>query len=328
MARSALVVFLGCGLFAVGAVAVSASAAADGTLSRLRADLRVEPDGSLHVVETQNYDFGTEPVAHVGRVIQLRVRYDEERDQVFQLSGLKASVDGKPVQVARRDHGDVASVTLMFIPPQTGRHTVRFEYDVRGTTRRTPEGLELSWPVVQRLSVPVGTVTARLSVPRVLGAWCFAGTAGSAMPCTATQTGALARPEFVQEGLSIGDQMTVVVVLPSGAGISPDQMLERRWSFGSAFALTPWTIGILAGVVALAGLAVLALWWTRGRDAAAVRGGGSYEPFRPDPAGTVRFEPPDGIRPGQLGTIVDERADVVEHRRDRARPGRTRAPGG
>jgi Predicted membrane protein (DUF2207) len=113
-------------------------------------------------------------------------------------------------------------------------------------------------------------------------------------------------------------------VIPAGAGISPDQMLERRWSFASAFAPTPLAIGLLVGVVALAGLAVLALWWTRGRDAAAGRGDGSYEPFRSDPAASgstgaggghqagVRFEPPDGIRPGQLGTVVDERADVVD----------------
>jgi hypothetical protein len=64
-------------------------------------------------------------------------------------------------------------------------------------------------------------------------------------------------------------------------------------------------------VLALAGSAVLALWWTSGRDTRP-QGRPAYHPIREEPSGDVRFAPPDGLRPGQLGTVVDESADVVD----------------
>jgi hypothetical protein len=49
----------------------------------------------------------------------------------------------------------------------------------------------------------------------------------------------------------------------------------------------------------------------RGRDAAKV---GEGAPERPvlDSADGPQFAAPDGIRPGQVGTVVDETADVVD----------------
>ena len=302
---------------AAGAVApagdVPASAPARVVIDTVRADLRIDRDGSLHVVETQRYHFGSDPVEDVRRSIQTRARFDESYDQVFTVTGVRAALDGRTVRVTRSEAGNQVDLAVAFGRGVTGRHTVRLEYDVDGAVRRTPDGLELSWPLVQGLGVPVASAEASLAAPRVLWAACFAGGIRSTMPCTATQVGEAATPAFVQDGLAPGERMTIVAGMPADAGVEPSQTLDRRWSLARAFSLTPLTVGLLLGLVLLAGLAVLALWWTRGRDtAAAAADGEAYDPLLSGPDGAVRFEPPDGIRPGQLGTVVDERANVVD----------------
>ena len=53
------------------------------------------------------------------------------------------------------------------------------------------------------------------------------------------------------------------------------------------------------------------LWWTRGRDrATTARSGCDRCSTAAD--GALVFAPPSAMRPGQMGTLVDERADVVD----------------
>ncbi len=308
---SALLVVLLAVVVATLAVAlrpVPAAAAVSARLMELDAKVRLAADGSLHVVETHRYDFGAEPAGAVRRTLQTRARYDEAHDQVFTVTGLKASLDGRPVRAERSDEDGVARVALAFTRAQTGRHTVRLEYAISGAVRRTPEGLELSWPLVQGMEAEVESVHATVSVPRVAWAACLAGGDGSSMPCTAAT--ALPHPEFVQEDLAPGERMRIIVGLPVNAGVHADQVLARRWSLARAFALTPVAVGTALGLLALAAAAVVALWWTRGRDTRSPGG----EPYHPlvDVDGRLEFVPPDRVRPGQLGTIVDETADVID----------------
>ncbi|MEQ4206193.1 DUF2207 domain-containing protein [Actinopolymorpha sp. B9G3] len=91
----------------------------------------------------------------------------------------------------------------------------------------------------------------------------------------------------------------------------PDQPLDDGGPLAHAFSVTPVSVSLLLIVLAVAGGAVLALWWTSGRDARVPRRP-AYHPISEEPSGEVCFVPPDGVRPGQLGTVVDESADVVD----------------
>ena len=298
----------------VPAAAAAAPAATDDVVSELVAGVRVDDDGSLRVTETQRYDFGRTPNDDLRRTLRIRVPFDADQDEVFTVTNVRASVDGRSARVSRDDTDGLAALTVDLGRPLTGRHTFRFEYDVQGAVRRTSDGLEVSWPVVQGLHSPVSSARVNLSAPAVTWAVCFAGGAGSTMPCTAAQLGESSSPVFVQQGLGPGERMTIVAGLPGASAVRPDQRLDQRWSLRTAFSLTPLTIGLLVGLVALAGCAVFALWWTRGRDTGAPKAGqkGGYRPLVADPDGRTRFAPPEGIRPGQMGTLVDERADVVD----------------
>lgn len=55
------------------------------------------------------------------------------------------------------------------------------------------------------------------------------------------------------------------------------------------------------------------LWYTRGRDARVSSGDvGPVDVLMTDEQGSVRFASPDGVLPGQVGTVIDEHVDVVD----------------
>src|SRR5262249_35091441 len=122
--------------------------------------------------------------------------------------------------------------------------------------------------------------------------------------------------------LSSEEGVSVVVGMPKGSVDVPPPILDEKWTPGRAFSATPATVGVSAGlmVVAIAGLARLL---GRGRDRrfagppvdAAFGNAPGHEERVPllgrehDP---VEFEPPDKIRPGQIGTLVDEVANPLD----------------
>src|SRR5438309_7326359 len=115
--------------------------------------------------------------------------------------------------------------------------------------------------------------------------------------------------------------MSVVTALTKGVVTVPPPMLEPRLrQFPlDAFDINPLTVGISA-LVLIAGIGfVIWNWWLHGRDRAYLT---QYyltkdprehaEPlFSHDPV-VVEFEPPQNLRPAELGLILDERADAKD----------------
>ncbi|MEU8251303.1 DUF2207 domain-containing protein [Nonomuraea sp. NPDC048916] len=240
--------------------------------------------GTLHVVEKI-----TGATGELKRTFLTRTRYDDDSDRLYQVSNVKG---GKLV-------GDVLTVTA----PTT------VEYDVKGAVTPSGDIEELRWFVVNGWDTPVAKATVKVSGPGPVQALsCFAGELTSAIGCTSASmnhTGTEAG--FEQENLAPGQALTVVVGYPKGAsGGAP--ILEKRFSLASAFTLDAVTGGALAGLLVLMLGGVGLLYWTRGRDARVV----GHEKGAIDPVQNGHFSPPDGVRPGQIGTLVDEQADVVD----------------
>jgi uncharacterized membrane protein YgcG len=108
--------------------------------------------------------------------------------------------------------------------------------------------------------------------------------------------------------------------LRKGAVAEPAPILARRPRDLTRFwDRTPWTLAALwAGLVAaVAGVA--ALWWRIGRDRRYVslhylsqkKEVEKVPLFGADPI-VVEFGPPEGLRPGQMGLLMDERADTLD----------------
>lgn len=259
--------------------------AAAGKVSDEAVELELKAGGVLHVKETVTVEGGP-----VTRTLVTRIRMDDGNDRVFQISGFKG--DGKL-------SGDTVTVN-------GGKAVI--EYDVTGAVTPTGNGEELRWFAAGGWDAPVDKASVHVKGPGgVQNLSCFAGVLTSALGCTEAamdHTGLDA--DFAQQGMGAGEVLTVVLGFPAGSsGGKP--ILERRFSLTSAFTLDTVTGGALGGLLVLLLGGVGLLYWTRGRDA---RANGQHETV--DPVQNGHFSPPDGVRPGQIGTLVDEQADVVD----------------
>jgi hypothetical protein len=286
-------------LMCIAGVLVPKAVATQSTeVEEIRVEIRVETDGSLRVVE--HYDFGDAGPPALRRELPTRAAHDEEYDRVYEISSVSAEARRANIgALTREDETDRTTIVLEDIDDPG---EVSLAYVVRGAVRQIPEGLELNWPVISGFD-GVGRASVVVTAPAVSWAACFAGQPGTSIPCTATQLRDLGRPRFEQDGLEAGARMTIIVGMPPGSGIAPSEMLVRPWSLARAFSPTPLATGLALALVALSGLFVVILWRTRGRDRPALTTSSS----RAD-----ELTPPEGILPGQLGTVVNQRVDVVD----------------
>lgn len=244
--------------------------------------------GTLHVVEKITGGSG-----QLKRTFVTRTRHDDTHDRLYEISGVKGG--GYADGVLTVDAAAGSPVTV--------------EYDVKGAV--TPMGgvEELRWFAVNGWNATVTEVTVEVRGPGLVqNLSCFAGEPSSAAGCTSAamdHTGTHAT--FEQENLAPGQALTVVVGFPKGSS-GGQPILDRRFSLAAAFALTPVTGGVLAGLLVLLLGGVGLLYWTRGRDARIV----DHEKGAINPVQNGHFSPPDGVRPGQIGTLVDEQADVID----------------
>jgi len=292
-------------------------------------DITIEPDGSIEVVETITYDFGSSPHHGIFRDIPTAVPYEpnDRYDRVFPLHVDSVTSATAPDRYEVQDAGGGLTRIRIGDPDQevTGVHTYEIRYVVEGTLNTFHDHLELNWNAVgdqwdvgiDRVDV---TVRAPAGIERVT---CFAGATGSTDPCAAARSDA-SSATFRAKGLFPFEGMTVVVALPrSAVSPTPTPILRERATFANAFRVTPVRAGAAAGLAVLFSGSIAGLLWSTGRDRRyrgspidQVMGGNAGDqpvPFGDaDTSAPVEFAPPDELRPGQIGTLIDERANTLD----------------
>ncbi|GIG40174.1 DUF2207 domain-containing protein [Cellulomonas phragmiteti] len=286
-------------------------------------------DGTVAVTLELDFDYGDDPGHGPYLTFPTRVSYDDEQDRVFEYRDVRASSPtGAPADVHREDQ--TSAVVLRIgdedVDDVSGVQTYRVEMTVDGwinPANAQHSGDELYWNVIGAgWEIPLSDLSVTVTGPAaVQGAACFVGPAGSTTPCTAASTDGRSAT-FTQDVVPVGDQLTTVTGWPGGTfpGVQPilqakpDPLLPLRGaSLGGAAAAL---VALLGG-----GLAVARVRST-GRDRAYL---GLTPGLRPADGMTpatgprdrrapvaVQFTPPDGARPGEIGTLVDEKADPVD----------------
>ena len=291
-------------------------------------DIRIQPNGDLTIVETIDYDFGEEPRHGIFRDIPTRLRYDDTYDRIFPLRvDAVSGSEGTPVGYTIEDAGEGLTRIKIGDPDRTitGRHTYRIAYTVQGAMNAFGSHDELYWNAIgDQWPTIIQRATVRVSAPgTVTEVACFAGSTGSSLPCDAAAAhGDGAR--FAEEQLFPYEALTVVVGIEKGAVSVAPPLLRERWAFTRAFRPTGLTVSSASAILLFGVTAFGYAAWTRGRDRRYQ--GSQVDQVMGNPHGDtqqmplgegdaeapVEFGPPEGIRPGQLGTLIDERANTLD----------------
>ena len=292
----------------------------------------VARDSSVTVTETIDYDFASTAHHGIERDLVVKQRKDSRNDRVYPLDVLAVSASpGTPAGSKVLDEpGGVKRIRIGDPNREiTGRHRYVIRYRLRGVLNGFPDHNELYWNVTgDQWLVPIEATSLRVNTPTPLTrVACYVGPRGSTLACDgATGVAGASSATFTNARLAPGSGLTIVVgmqPLTSVGAPAPKPILQERWSFTRAFAATLVTVPV-AVLLFLAGVAgVVALVWRRGRDRRAV--GSAIDMAFPDAGAPdearpvfehtetpVQYEPPDRLRPGQLGTLVDEEANPLD----------------
>ncbi len=316
-------------LFVSAAPAPSAAQDTGWVIERFESRYVIQPDGRVVVTEAIDVDFRFLSRRGIFRDIDDLFAYDEENIRQYAI-GTPAVSDaaGQPWRVRVEREGSATRFRIGD-PDVTisGRQAYRIQYDIGGALNGFPDHDELYWNATGVWPVPIQKTIIRVAGPpgAIERVDCFQGPLGATEPCGATFT-----PDeavfTATRTLGPGEQMSIVTGLKKGAVAEPVPILvaRPRQVFGggrSMFEATPTNMTLsIAGLVAAIGGSI-ALWWRVGRDRRYISmrhlTGSTSEKeervplFGDRPLG-VEFEPPDRIRPGQMGLLVDERADTLD----------------
>ncbi|MGH9267121.1 MAG: DUF2207 domain-containing protein, partial [Acidimicrobiales bacterium] len=311
---------------ALSAGVAPAAAQAGERITSYAVALEIEASGALVVTERIAYDFGSAQRRGIFRDIPVRLRYDNRHDRLYPLAVLSVDASpGTPDQFVVLREGSIARVRIGD-PDRTisGAHSYTIRYRVERALNGFDDHDELYWNAVgAQWAVPIGRATAEVGAPAaVTQVACLSGPAGSTLPCSeSSHSGATAA--FAHDRLDPYEALTVVVGIPKGVVPEPVPLLEERWSLAQAFSVTPFTVVAGLGLSGLAVAGFSRLAWRTGRDrrargspvdvAFAGEGAPSHRvPMFERPQTPVEFAPPDGMRPGQVGTLVDEVANPLD----------------
>jgi uncharacterized membrane protein YgcG len=278
---------------------VAGPAAAEERIRSFETAIALERDGSFSIEERIVYDFGQAkrhgiyrdiPVRYGrGRAADYRIALDvssvkdaEGRDRPYELSN-----EGVHRRIRIGDPRRVVS----------GVQEYRIRYGVRRGILWFDAHDELYWNATGNAwQVPIDAVRARVSLPPGAGsldveAACFTGPQGSVRSeCEALRSGDRVDVS-ARSGFRPREGLTLVVGLPKGVLREPGalaKLLDRASDYVSGATALPLLV-----ILAMTGV-----WWRSGRDP----GGPVAIP--------VRYEPPEGMTPAEMGTVLDERVDI------------------
>lgn len=270
----------------------------------------LSPDGTLEVTATIRFA-GAAPASLQQRFATTRDTSDA-RQYRFEVAEVKASAGGTDLG-AQVTAGDAD--TTVVIPTEGVTGPVELSYVVRGASTMTADGDTLvSWPLLQGLSLPVTVFDATVTVPAMINQIdCAAGVPEAPKACTYYGGGTHDNPQpfFHDEGRAAGDVVITAMRFPAGM-VAVNENLVELWTFERAFSAEPLPLAIALGVLALGGLALWGVHRRIGRD---VSGGATptrVAEFHPVADGSSEFRVLEGVRPGQIGTVVDEHVDPID----------------
>ena len=314
----------GAGLLATASPAAASDA--EDVIREYAMRIDLDPDGVAHVTLDLAVDFGVRP--NHGPYLRwvVKERYDDELDRVYRITNVRASSPDASGEVRTEEHLGSGVTEMAYLigdedDTEVGVHDYRVTFDVEGWVNSAGypweagplERDELYLDVLTHWDIPVEQVSVQVDAPAgVLEVACY----DASGECTAGASGPTA--SFAVDRVEPHQPLTIAVAYPAGTFGGVEPVLQERWAVDRAFEITPATGGLAAVVALGGGLLLTRRFRHRGRNEeyagltpGLVPAAGQAAAVSPARRTTVavQFAPPAGLRPGQLGTLVDERAD-------------------
>ncbi|MBX9876881.1 MAG: DUF2207 domain-containing protein [Candidatus Obscuribacterales bacterium] len=256
--------------------------------------VHLHKDCSLDVLETIEMDFGSIERHGIYRMIPIRYRRNDN-DYSVELkvdSVTDESGNAYNREISNQDHdlniriGDVDKVI-------TGRHIYKIHYTVRRAVNFFDNKPEIYWNVTgNEWAFPIESATASFFPPEGvstdnINVACFRGSLGSTDPAESKIFAD--HIEFEAQSLEPAQGLTFVVGLPQGSVLKPSVIQELVW-----FLRDWWGLFVIPSATFLV---MYYLWLGTGRDDESMK------------AISVEWNPPKGMSPAEVGTVVDEVCD-------------------
>jgi len=264
------------------------------------ADISIEKDSSFTVRESILVDFGQESRHGIFRDLLVRngERAGTHRSLRVKVLGVTDGA-GNPRQFTLKNDGPYLHIRIG--DPDslvTGMQSYAITYAVRNGMLYFPDHDEFYWNVTgTEWDAPIDKAWCRLRFPESISSGsrvqvvAYQGAYGAAERACAKRTSGGGAEFWTARPLAYKEGLTVAASLPPATVTPPSSIQKSLWFVqDNAFLWLP--LLYLLGFVWL--------WRVAGRDPGV---GASV---------MVRYEPPDKLRPGEVGTLIDESVDMID----------------
>ena len=317
------------GLFAIVlvlGVPQSPVAAQEGwVIERFNATYDIQADGSVQVSERIEVDFRSLRRNGIFRDLLIEQEYDAESNRIYRVqvqSVASAIGERRTFRLFDRDPflririGDEARLV-------TGRETYVISYRLEGALNGFDDHDELFWNVLGfDWPVPINETRVTVTAPEGFQrAACFQGRRGSTQPCNVEDLSSAVIHFASTRGYKSGENMTIIASIDKGIVDDPKPILEdkpRQFPVGY-FVFEPLS-SVAALLVVLGGFGFVGwVWYSTGRDRRYTTThyltGDTDEAIGPlfgQDQVVVEYTPPEGLLPGEIGLLIDERVDTKD----------------
>ena len=290
-------------------VAGGVTAHAAETVESYLVEATVEADGSIRVTATITFDAAP---ATFTQVMDTATRTPNSQEYRFAVSDVTAKAGTADLGVTVTG-GEAA--TTVSVATAGATEPVVLTYTVKGAAMGAADGTTVvRWPLVQGLSQPVTLFEGTVSAPALFSSIdCAAGNPAAPGACTFFSGGTHDNPAplFHHEGLPAGGFVEATLRFPGGQ-IAVNEDLRTLWTAERAFSAGPAELLTALALLALGGVALWSAHRKVGRDAAGTVTPTRIAEFHPIADGQSEFRVLDAVRPGHVGTVLDEHVDPVD----------------
>lgn len=275
---------------------------------------QVAQDGTLSITETITFP-GTAPT--FTQRLEKSMRGMDYSVYDFEISDIKVTAGGTDLEPEITDEGNYRVISVD--GAKAGNRPIEISYQVKGAAfagppmRQGDRLTEVRWRMLQGLSVAVRSVSGEIEVGPafVLDVDCQSGAPAQLTTCdtVSASTFEARQPQFANGALGAG-QVVVLSFKVAERDIAANEMVRELWTLDRAFSADWPQLLTALGAALLGSLLLLALFRRRGRDEAATPA--LVARFEPVGDGQTRFTLSEDVRPGEIGTIADERVDPVD----------------